>query len=171
MLPWAKQWKGPLRNLQSPLITGCENPFYSEKVQGELALKASRPKGLPGQSPASDVAPLHDGRSAGACTGKGRGGQTSGKLLGVFETPPSRMDGVGTGWERPGPKQTQGRMSATDDATMGVATDGRRAPAVDGQTDYLQRALEVELVNHLRVQNAQLMEEDEDPDVEIWKWV
>ena len=127
--------------------------IYCEKVQGELALKASRPKVLPGQSPAFDVAPLHDGRSAGACTGKGRGGQTSGKLLGVFETPPSRMDGVGTGWERPGPKQTQGRMSATDDATM----DGRRAPAVDGQTDDLQRALEVELVNHLRVQNAQLM--------------
>ena len=48
---------------------GMGNPFYSEKTQNEIVLKASRPKGLPEQSPASDVAPLHGGRCAASLQG------------------------------------------------------------------------------------------------------
>ena len=42
---------------------------------------------------------------------------------------------------------------------MTTTTASRRASAVDDRNDDLQRALEVELVNHLRAQNAQLMDE------------
>ena len=42
---------------------------------------------------------------------------------------------------------------------MTTTTASRRASAVDDRNDDLQRALEVELVNHLRAQTAQLMDE------------
>ena len=135
---------------------GLGNPFYSERNQREIVLRASRPLGLPEQSPESDVAPLHGGQGAGVGTGKGRGGQTSGKHESVYETPPSKMD-VQRG-EGVVQKRTQGRMPDECDATMGATAKGASGVA-DPQGVDLQRALEVELVSHLRTQNTQLMEE------------
>ena len=102
------------------------------------------------------MAPLHGGQGAGVGTGKGRGGQASGKHESVYETPPSKMDVHGG--EGVVPKRTQGRMPDEGDATMGATAKGASGVA-DPQDVGLQRALEVELVNHLRTQNSQLMEE------------
>ena len=100
-------------NLQAGLV----NPLYSERTKHEIALRASRPQGLPEQSPESDVSPLLGEPVAGACTGKGRGGQASGKLLSAFETPPGTMDILGR--EEHGPKQTQGRMPVHGGTILG----------------------------------------------------
>ena len=106
---------------------GVVNPFYSERNKTEIALRASRPSALPEQSPEEDALPLLGEQSAGVCTGKGRGGQASGKLN-VFETPPpSRMEAFGG--DENGPKRTQGTMPVDDVATTWVPTAmGRKAP-------------------------------------------
>ena len=137
---------------------GVVNPFYSERNKTEIALRASRPSALPEQSPEEGALPLLGEQSAGVCTGKGRGGQASGKLN-VFETPPpSRTEAFGG--DEKGPKRTQGTMPVDDVATTWVPTGmGRKTPKVAETHDDLQRALEAELVNHLRAQNSQLMDE------------
>ena len=103
------------------------------------------------------MAPLHGGPGAGICTGKGRGGQASGKSLGLFETPPAKVDGHG---DDVGPKRTQGRMPMGGGAALGKPMDSSGKSPEDGPNDSsLQRALEMEIVNHLRAQNSQLLEE------------
>ena len=73
-----------------------DNPWYSEKAQMESILGASRPQGLPEQSPDPEREPLRDeGLHAGLCVGKGRGGQASSKPC--FVTPPSKVSGSGRG--------------------------------------------------------------------------
>ena len=126
--------------------------------RGEIALRAYRPLGLPEQSPGSGVVPLRTGRDA-ECIGKGRGGgQTSGKVS-CFVTPPSKTGNL-DGREECGPRKTQGRMPDEGDGQFGAAaTQGKLAPPEKESLDGLQRDLEVEVVNHLRLQNAQLMEE------------
>ena len=57
------------------------------------------------------------------------------------------------------PRKSQGQMPVDDGGQHGEKTQGRLAPAVLEPADGLQRDLEVELVNHLRTQNSQLMEE------------
>ena len=106
---------------------GVVNPFYSERNKTEIALRASRPSALPEQSPEEGALPLLGEQSAGVCTGKGRGGQASGKLN-AFETPPpSRMEAFGG--DENGPKRTQGTMPVDDVATTWVPTAmGRKAP-------------------------------------------
>ena len=60
---------------EPPKITaGLGNPFYSDRAHRNIALKASRPKGLPEQSPESDVAPLHGGRMQELALEKAVGG-------------------------------------------------------------------------------------------------
>ena len=103
----------------------------------------------------------------GGCTGKGRGSQHSGNLA-CFVTPPSKTVNGGDGRAEnhvAKVKQSEGRMPDDRDGcrmsmgrvSMEVTMDDVSKPSVDG----LQRALEVEVVNQLRVQNSQLMEEIE----------
>ena len=57
-------------------------------------------------------------------------------------------------------EKTQGQMPDEGDGQFGAAaTQGKLAPQGKESFDGLQRDLEVEVVNHLRLQNAQLMEE------------
>ena len=152
------------------------NPFWSDRNQKEVQLLAARPRELPRmeQSPEAGVLPVRDG-----CTGKGRGNQSLGKVA-CFETPPSRtLNGGDDGAENrvAKVKQSEGRMPDDRDGSrmsmgrvsMEVTMDDVSKPSVDG----LQRALEVEVVNQLRVQNSQLMEgrETEGHDVTVWKRV
>ena len=65
------------------------NPFYSEKVQDELRLKAVRPHELP-PSPTDLVAGISGGPT-GQRPGKGRGGQPTGAGRGFYATPPSHL--------------------------------------------------------------------------------
>ena len=140
------------------------NPFSSDRNQKEVQLLAARPRELPRmeQSPEAGVLPVRDG-----CTGKGRGNQSLGKVA-CFEAPPSRtLNGGDDGAENrvAKVKQSEGRMPDDRDGSrmsmgrvsMEVTMDDVSKPSVDG----LQRALEVEVVNQLRVQNSQLMEEVE----------
>eukprot|EP00435_Cladocopium_sp_Y103_P032798 s2614_g8.t1 len=139
------------------------NPWYSERNQREFQLRAARPAGLPEQSPGSETAPLLDGRDHGTvrCIGKGRGsGQSSGKA--EFVTPPSRKFAGGTDDSGLAVKQSQGMMPVDPRESlrsMGKVPDGN---APEPPVDELQRALEIEVVNQLREQNATLMSELDD---------
>eukprot|EP00435_Cladocopium_sp_Y103_P053777 s587_g17.t1 len=146
-------------NSEPPKSSGdvVVNPFWSQRAQQDAVLRASRPLGLPEQSPALSAEPLHDDRDAGLCIGKGRGGGLAFGKPNSFETPPSKTD-VLQG-ERVCPKKTEGRMPGDDDLSLGKTTEGRKNPTVADPHMELQRALEAEVVNHLRVQNSQLMEE------------
>ena len=148
----------PHRRLVS---TEVGNPFYSEKVQGEINLQVSRPRGLPELSP-GDAEPIHDGgQGTGQCTGKGRGGLAPMKP-GVFVTPPSRKSGRGSeGMVGHVAKQTEGQMP--DESVATVKSMGKVAGNGEPTSvDELQRALEIEVVNKLREQNALLMSELEE---------
>ena len=123
------------------------NPFYSEKARLECQIHASRPQGLPEQSP--DAAPVGDVPS---CVGKGRGAQSSGK---IFVTPPSKASGYLGEEDKLHGKQTEGRVPGV--RRMGEL--GNRDEPGAPMEDSFQRALEVEIVQHLREQNAQLMSE------------
>ena len=114
------------------------------------------------QSPEVGALPVRD-----SCTGKGRGNQPLGKVA-CFEPPPSRtLNGGDDGAENRDAKvkQSEGRMPDDRDGsrqTMGrVSVEGSMEDVSKPSVDGLQRALEVEVVNQLRVQNSQLMEEVE----------
>eukprot|EP00435_Cladocopium_sp_Y103_P030555 s975_g7.t1 len=145
----------PVRKGSQTLV----NPLHSERVQVEYVLEAQRPRELPEQSPGSDMQPLRDyGR-----IGKGRGGHVSGRVA-CFVTPPSTRT-PGCDGEEPVfvPKQTEGRMPA--ETKRKINSEGQmekrevNATVSSSSDDSLQRALEVEVVQHLRDQNALLMAE------------
>ena len=138
------------------------NPFYSERLQGELRLLAMRPRELPddGAQPVAD---------AGLCgsdveaNGKSRGDGTV-----MFKTPSSWKEAC-----RPvtyGPPgtyqqlglQSQGMMPREPvmavPQTMGVMKQPDQQAESSG-ADELQRALEGELVDFLRQQNSKLSKE------------
>ena len=98
-------------------------------------------------------------RARVSASGKGRGGQNSGKACSL--TPPSRPWDGGVGGPAPAARQSEGRMPDESEhwsKSMGTMTmNGTSGPHVD----ELQRALEAELVNSLRHQNAQLLDEVE----------
>ncbi|CAL1130973.1 unnamed protein product, partial [Cladocopium goreaui] len=151
-------------NSEPPVRDSAINPFYSDKNKKELALLASRPKALPEQSPGSDALPVHYGDPyTGQCVGKGRGsgGQVSGKPC--FASPVGRgldQNHGDDGHERHGTvKQSEGMMPSSGD--VGLTSMGRVRHESGQPVDELQRALEAEVVSHLRTQNAQLMEEVE----------
>ena len=137
------------------------NPWYSESNQREYVLRAARPLGLPEQSPVSEAAPLHDeGRRTMKCIGKGRGTGQAGEFL----TPPSRKFADGTCETGPAVKQSDGMMPADPgepSRSEAVRTMGRvrSGLAPEPPVDELQRAIERELVEQLREQNAALMTE------------
>lgn len=91
------------------------------------------------QSPGIEVLPVRNSAGLGAGVG-GRGGGRA-ALMGD--------DGAGY---RAKAKQSDGKG-----VSMGVTMDAVSNPSVDG----LQKALEAEVVNHLKIQNSQLMEEVE----------
>ena len=133
------------------------NPFHSEKAQREHMLAANRPRELPELSPGSDVAPLRND----SWIGKGRGGQSSGRVA-CFVTPPSNPsvcsgDGDETGQRA---KQTEGRMPDEATGSTGLMKDVKhQLESESSSVDSLQRALEIEIVQQLREQNARLLEE------------
>ena len=137
------------------------NPFHSEKVQGEYMLAANRPRDLPELSPGSDALPLRNDIQIG----KGRGGQSSGRVA-CFVTPPSKPSGRGGGDDAGlGVKQTEGRMP--DEHEVNEVKD-RNMDGLKQQheseipsSESLQRALELEIVQQLREQNALLLAEVE----------
>eukprot|EP00435_Cladocopium_sp_Y103_P017423 s2765_g4.t1 len=138
-------------------LVGEVNPFWSDRNRREIALQASRPLGLPEQSPASTgVEPLRDGPDARLCIGKGRGGGLAPAKSSCFVTPPSKLGNLDGGDEFC-PRISEGRMPEDDGQQGRKTTEGRVEP--EPNVDGLQRDLEAELVNHLRVQNSQLMEE------------
>ncbi|CAL1137062.1 unnamed protein product, partial [Cladocopium goreaui] len=77
------------------------NPFYSERLQQEIALHERRPKHLPADDEGR-VPPVQDGRPP---TGKGRGGDGTG----LFATPPSLERPTVFG-QQPTGMQSQGAM-------------------------------------------------------------
>ena len=130
------------------------NPFYSERVPGDMLLRASRPHALP-PSP-TDLEGTSEGPT-GTRPGKGRGGQPTGAGRG-FATPPSH-------WKSSEPSsaaplegnRTEGRMPTTGEHAL--KSMGKVPGEVTNKSPGdLQRALEAEIVDHLRTQNAQLME-------------
>ena len=161
------------------------NPFWSAKVREDLALAASRPVGLPTVFSPAEPLPVRDVLSS---MGKGRGVSSAaamGAATGVsFATPPSRHDhgvqdsgwregtGTGTGVLDPSHslQQTEGVMPPETEIrgpqTMGrvptVAEEplsGVPAGSSTGEVTEIQRALEKEIVIHLREQNARLLAE------------
>ena len=155
------------------------NVFYSERMQKDIALANQRPVDLP----VPDDDELEDeppsipdgdcGRAVGP-TGKGRGtaSKPATQSSGCFVTPPSRRSEAASALGHLGADQylgagrrdgdgvrSQGVMPAADglDAKMGLRTQG---PQPNVQSDVeLQRALEREIVDHLREENARLMAE------------
>ena len=156
------------------------NPWYSETNQREYALRAARPVGLPEQSPGSDAAaPIHDeSRRTLKCIGKGRGSGQAGEFL----TPPSRKFADGSTEIGPAVKQSDGVMPADlgePGRSEAVRTMGRvrSGLAPEPPVDELQRAIERELVEQLREQNAALMTELEQlrkhqrKQSQLWFWI
>ena len=65
----------PLRGGPDAGLVGV-NPFYSERLQGELQLMALRPRELPQQEGVQPMAATGQCGLAGEANGKGRGGGT-----------------------------------------------------------------------------------------------
>ena len=148
----------PSRGLVS-LEDGC-NPFYSEKVQEECRLRALRPRTLPVDG---DDRPLMESFSGIAAaqgnpgtlfepTGKGRGGMNAG-LLGPLQPTEYGNNGMKTEGAMPSEKEKEVPKTM---GSVGSQSMGQQQP---DSPDGLQRALEGELVQFLRQQNSQLMDE------------
>ena len=126
------------------------NPFYSKKVQEDMAVRALRPADLPGDDSSLDATPepvRDEGWHGG--TGKGRGAASSGpgKTGSSFVTPPSREVKLQPGLEGHGKKvkQSQGQLQPeTGDQTMGSV---HGAPMESGSDD-LKLALEKEMFEY-----------------------
>ena len=127
------------------------NPFYSDRVQDQMRLEAARPRALP-QTPLTgdgmESQPIQNGSNQVVNngllasldgSGKGRGVQSAGAMP-----------------EPTQPLPTEGQRSLQTEGRMPDAEVSRK-PESPG--DGLQRAVEGELVDFLRQQNAQLMEE------------
>ena len=139
------------------------NPFYSERLQQEIVIRAARPSDLPetsmdtsglpllGQTPPTSVpvsyGPMFD------TTGKGRGNGSSGEM--VFSSMEQQRQGhpvthvLRTEGQMPGPDVTKGVVppNATE------AGKGRSEKSSESDEMSLQRALEGEVANLLRQQN------------------
>lgn len=110
------------------------NAFWSERVQHDYMVSASRPRELPTPSDDDDRVPLGDGRVE---TGNGRGGTTysiqaeqPGTGLGCYETPPSyrgrSMTADGGPQDRSTYGLTEGRMIDEDEEAA------RKVPRTEG---------------------------------------
>ena len=132
------------------------NPFYSDRLRDQITLEMARPQTLP-QTPGSgmSVQPVQDRSNLAVATGplahesgKGRGGISAGLLNEESPQPVDEQRGM----------RTEGRMPAGE----GSGSTGPPIPAKGHGRDEesgLQRALEGEIVDLLRRQNAQLAEE------------
>ena len=140
------------------------NAFYSEKIQRELALQAARAMGLP-ESSFDGGLPIQqgietqgrmpDGPTATEVTGKGRGEASSGAM--AF-TPVESAGPTVTGQVEP--KRTEGRVPVSDEVFHQDAVKRGYKPVENSpQPGSLQRALEGEIVDLLRDQNAKLLSE------------
>lgn len=141
------------------------NPFYSERIQREIQIRAARPLELPAvpSSDGEELLPVENADDVGiergrkpVVTGKGRGNQQGNSAgHGLFTTPPSK---VSTPAIHPAQREdhrqvrTEGPMppSAGEDVDMSCRQQ---------QPDDLERAVEGELVNYLQNRNQQLEEE------------
>ena len=66
------------------------NPFWSDKVKGDIAVRAARPRELP-RTPVEFEGRTFDGPT-GDEPGKGRGNQPTGAGRGCYVTPPPFED-------------------------------------------------------------------------------
>ena len=140
---------------------GALNPFYSERLRAELALRASRPLELP--SPGSEgVLPVMDASQ----TGKGRGAVALGPR--AYETP-CQTAGAMEPQDFGPPRGLQSQGAMPMETTRGLQTMGSMKSQPQQPVDAngqgigeLQRDLEVELVDFLRQQNARLLQEVEE---------
>lgn len=117
------------------------NPFWSDKVQGDAVLSASRPQNLPSPAVTEEGMPvMDDPERAPWKSGKGRGSGVLSGPTGGFVTPEVKRD-VGSPEElQPGRRdgfQSQGLMSADttndedgqgDKRTMGRFNMLRKVP-------------------------------------------
>lgn len=154
------------------------NPFWSQKLKDEVAIRMNRPKELPMDDQSlddddeDDLPPIRDASG----TGKGRSDHatTSGASGsgGNFVTPPSRrswrraVGPVGAEEPRKHGRQTEGSMPADDPTVSNVQSMGRLPMSTEDDGlpenddhDGLQRAMEREMFIQLQQQNARLMEE------------
>ena len=156
-------------------------PFWSERLQTEVALQRSRPGDLPipqddGEGEwemEEETAPVQDKRTG--CVGKGRGGASGSTGSNrMFVTPPSTCwrDGRGNGLGRRSDGAMPPDSVGSEDSTKATKANKVKAgkstmgpmppkvgPHVHGEPEGLQRALEAEMVSFLRDQNDQLLEE------------
>ena len=131
------------------------NPFWSQKVQDECRLQASRPSALPvdgswNERPDEAIAggSVQFHQSSAESTGKGRGG--------------AARDGSGTPFSTEhgsDEMRTEGRMPGCDGPVLSQGKVKSAGNSAEESSDGLQRALEGELVEFLRCQNSKLMQE------------
>ena len=133
-------------------------PFWSDRLQQELQLEALRPRSLP--SPIEEsVLPMQDAGLENGRSGKGRGGMTEGSME-RFVRPVGEPRVFGPMGQSMG-IQSQGVMpEETVETRRSMGPRDGHVKNVEGEkVDALQRGLEVEMVDFLRQQNSQLMEE------------
>ena len=150
------------------------NPWWSDRLKAEVALRARRPENLPLPQDGEDddweereAAPVRDGRTGTSGKGHGevpQGGSQSGRM---FVTPPSHRQAEGRGQGR----RSDGTMPMSATPTekkslggQGKVTEGPLPPKVTAKAsvsepDHLQRAFEAEMVTFLREQNELLTSE------------
>ena len=123
------------------------NPFHSRRVQEDYLLDAARPTDLPAEPLESHLS--GDSFQVNGPTGKGCGNVSAGF---ADASQPTR-----------GPMElrTEGELpkEGGGSETMGPVSESKGGRNQKGELDGLQRALEGELVEFLRQQNAQLMDE------------
>ena len=168
------------RSRSSPPGYDLVNPWWSQRLRDEVALRNKRPENLPVpfdedlDGPGPEEARVESAGGGAGRVGKGRGVAT-GRL---FVTPPSRRSEGRGGNRRSEGKLPEEQPSAEAargherDRTMGpvppegapprgppMAAGAAVPPPQKGDPDSLQRAFEAEMVLFLREQNAKLQEE------------
>ena len=156
------------------------NPWWSQRLRDEVALRHKRPENLPVPFDEDmDGLGPEDARVESAGGGAGRVGKGRGLATGrMFVTPPSRRSGGRGGNRRSdgqlpeeqpseeaagknGGSRTMGPVPPEGAPPRGPPTTAGAAvpPPHKGDPDSLQRAFEAEMVLFLREQNAKLQEE------------
>ena len=132
---------------------GLGNPFWSQRVQDEVALEARRPTDLPMgvECEASSTGALEGSHQLPSMpSGKGKGDSVADDKLRRKPTE-----------HRHGRMRTEGLMPGDGSGlqTMGSVQQSSMRDERDENVDDLQRALEGELVGFLKAQNSKLMSE------------
>eukprot|EP00438_Fugacium_kawagutii_P002886 Skav214394 [mRNA] locus=scaffold2495:19264:20842:+ [translate_table: standard] len=155
------------------LVGPQDNVFYSERTRGNIALDAARPGNLPeslSPEPVMNGSTLDGSGIPESSVGKGRGSGAAGSSgkHGCFVTPPSRRSAWRGQGAAVGMRKTEGALpeEAGGPKSMGsvpAAVSMEPGEGPSHQDDQgLERALERELVDHLKEQNAKLLAQVEE---------